>query len=362
MAEQESVFKKFGTASQIKKLKNNPGLVDMIQQQLRSNTAADQTLPETTTWRSRIKESASKLTFRHFIVGMAILVFLGLAIALIVMLAKRFKKNRDAKGSPGTILSSASTRKSEDTVSAKFTVPKPGTNWGLSMWLFLEDFEYTNGMKSVLHVSSKDSLSDLPDMAMWLDTDVPRLWIALRNAAPNSNTINSNTNTSNTANTQTIVTRGNLMQTLLVQSCAKSMLDNAYNKNTSNTSNNNNNNKCVEYKGHFLTVVDYIPLREWTHITIGVDGPIVSIYKNGSPLLTTRASALIKPPTDSVLRVGRVHSDSALFAGNVMSAVAFTKSTPSSIEANNGFLNPPFKDRYDNGESSLNAKKKACDC
>lgn len=324
---------------------------------LRNSTTSVTRAPGTVSWdpsvagtrRERFVAWVKGLTMQHYFVGAVVTLFLGLAITLISMLANRFRKNKKKRESPGgksasLVLSSASTIKSQDTASSKFTVAKPGTNWGLSFWVFLEDFEYTKGMKSVMHVSPTNKDGEAPTLAVWLDTDVPRMWIALRNAGPNMDE-------------QAKVTRDNLMDVLLNASCTKAAVD------SNDDYYDASNSSCVDYRGYFLTAVDYIPMREWTHLTIGIDGPIVSVYKNGSPLQTSRAAALIKAPEDgSVVRVGKTQPNSALFVGNVMSAVVFKNSTPHSEEANNGFLSPPFKDRFDNGEDSLNSKKKSCDC
>jgi hypothetical protein len=208
----------------------------------------------------------------------------------------------------------------------------------------------------VLSVYQDDK--SMPTVAVWLDKEVSRMWIAFRSVAPNTDKYVVSDDI--IKKTETVVP-STLMKVLLEQSCNKSYLDNFYS--TDSSSSANTSSKCVEYKGHFLTVVDYIPLKQWTHITIGVDGPIVNVYKDGFPVRSSRVRTLVQSPDGNVIKVGKYMPDSSLFTGRVKSVVVFNSATPNSKDAKHGFTSPPFTDRYaDNKSTSVKGQSASKGC
>ncbi len=330
------------------------GELPRVQLQRRSSTSSGEYFSKPyDTVRSKLAALDWKFWAKIFVVA----IVLALLIALVILLSQRFRKSNKAKGSPGKdtqlMIEDASSLK--EVVSKKpVSIPKPGSNWGMSFWLFLDDFEYTNGMKSVLNLYKDDTA--MPTLAVWLDKDVPRMWIAVRSIAPNADKYTTPTNKTETALPST------LMDVLLEKSCSKAYLDSLYSTDATDPDSARNQASCMEYNGHFLTVVDYIPLKQWTHVTIGVDGPILTVYKDGTPVRSTRVKTLVQSPDENVVKVGKYKTTSSLFTGSVKSVMMFKSSTPNTIDARHGFTSPPFTDRYKSGSNDSDKDKKDCKC
>lgn len=235
-----------------------------------------------------LKDRVSNTLVQHTGVrGVKIVVIITLLaiVAVIVSLAVRYIKYRRSDKVPKEVMASTTVSPSLQSERVVSKVPiklKSETGrWAISFYLKVENFEDTTMMKTVFWLTpSVSSGASVPSMVVWLDAHMPRLWIYMRT----------------TADTKRLSSLDDIYRVMKDSCQMKTMSADVDSLPTCTAS---------AQEGMFLTVVDYVPLREWTNITIVVSGPFVSTYVNGSAFRSAAASSMVVSPDGNVIAMGQ---------------------------------------------------------
>ncbi len=226
-------------------------------------------------------------------------------VVVVVLLALGFSRAMRKRRGKTQLLVRAATIRSSDPDGrvqsrTNANVASERANWGLSFWIRVSDFAATTSLKQVLHVGQTD-----PKVAIWLDKDFPRMWIALKHSSAHNSPADR------------LPADESLADKIVTESC---LYKEVHERSAS---------RCKDDRRCFVTLLDFVAPTEWTHITLAVAGPLVQVYKNGGPVrsIASPKSVMAFPSNDGVA-VGSFPTPGAktatVFDGDVRDLVLHT--------------------------------------